>query len=278
MMNPVSNAVSEIQRVIPSQILTEVFGREDYRNWRRTAPVSVDEMIKSKVLRPRVLKDCNLVGGRHVDISLEGLPVYEQGDEDMYAVIYEIPPQRTGNREILSVLSVNYFPFNSTGGVLAAAYGSMSSIAQSDAEGAGQRVMESFGNVPHISSASVELIGYNTVIIRDQMRSTFVYRLRCVVANEENLSNLSVRSYNVLAQACILAVKSHIYNQLTIRIDQGILEQGQPLGQFKAIVDKYEDAEEKYQEYMNKTVRKVLFMNDQISYERFVSIQVNPGL
>lgn len=274
-MNPVSNAIREIENVIPSQILTAVFGHEDYRNWRRQAPASIDEMIRSKVIRPRVLKDCNLVGGRLVYVSTEGLEGYS---EDPFSVMYTIPPQKTGNREIISVMGVNYLPHSSAMGTMGTPYGSVNPVTQSDVETVGQRVMDSYANVPHISSAHAELVGYNTVIIRDQMRSTVIYELRCVLANEENLSNISPRSYPILAKACILAVKSYIYNNLIIRIDQGVLEQGQALGEFKTIVDKYDDAEEQYQNYLETKVKKTLFMNDIESYDRFINIQINPGL
>lgn len=275
MLNPVNHAVQEIQYTIPSQILTEVFGREDYRNWRRTAPVSIDEMIKSKVIRPRVLKDCNLLGGRQIYVSLEGLRSHQQ---DTYTVIYDIPPERTGNREIISVLSANYLPHSAAMGAMGMAYGSVNPITQSDLEAASQRVIDSYANVPHISTAHVELIGYNTILVRDQMRSTLIYEIRCIVANEENLSNISPRSYPAFAQACIYATESYIYNQLIIRMDQGMLEQGQPLGEFKNYVDRFVDSEEKYRTYINEQLRKVLFMSDVMSHTRFITAQINPGI
>lgn len=277
MLNPISNAVREIQMTIPAQILTEVFGREDYRNWRRAAPVSVDEMIKSKVIRPRVLKDCNLIGGREAIISLEGLS--PSVVDDSYAAIYNVPLERTGNRELMSVLSVNYIPSGSAfGGGPGMAYASSNPIAISDVQSVGQRVMDSVSNIPHICSAQAELIGYNTVIIRDSMRATHPYELRCIVANDENLSNISPRSYPNFARACALAVKSYIYNQLIIRINQGVLEQGQELGVFKQIVEEYRESEEQYQDYLKLVLRKVFFMNDMTSHDRYISIQINPGL
>lgn len=275
MINPISNAIREIQMTIPSQILTEVFGREDYRNWRRAAPVSIDEMIKSKVIRPRVLKDCNLVGGRQVIIDLVGI---EGHQEDHYTVIYNIPLSVTGNREIISVLSVGYVSMNAIVGSPGYAYATATPTSMSDLETAGQRVMDSMAAIPHISTASVEMIGYNTIIIRDPMRSNQSYQIRCVISNEENLNNISPRSYPVLAKACLLAVKSYIYNQLNIRIDQGMLEQGQALGKFRDVVDDYKESEEQYQEYLKMVLRKVFFMNDVSSYDRYIGIQINPSV
>ena len=275
MYNPVTNAVQEIERTIPKQILTEVFGREDFRNWRRNAPVTIDEMIKSKVIRPTVIKDCNLIGGRIILLSLEGA-----GFDliDQFTTVYNVPVALTGNREIVSVLSVHYLPALAMSGGPAAPFAMMSPTSVSDVQTAAQRVGDAASNIPHVSSAEAELIGYNTVMIRDSMRSTQIYGLRCVIAHDENLANLSPRSYRHFAKACILATKSYIYNQLVIRMDQGRLEQGQELGRFKDIVDQYADSEEMYQDYIRNVLRKVLFMNDTTSHDRFIRLQVNPSL
>lgn len=275
MLNPISHAIGEIQMTIPPPILTEVFGREDIRNWRRTAPVSIDEMIKSKVLRPRVLKDANLLGGRHAMISLESVRGYQQ---DNYSSIYDIPPQLTGHREILSVLSVHYLPYAMTSSGGSIPMNVTTPSTQSDIGMAAQRVMDSYANVPHVSTAHAELVGYNVVLIRDQTRPSQAYGLRCLLANEENLSNIQPRSYRSFSKACILATKSYIYNQLIIRLGSGMLEQGQSLGEFKNIVDSYSEAEEQYQDFLTNELQKVLLMNDVQSYDRFISFQVHPGL
>ncbi|HXQ35821.1 MAG TPA: hypothetical protein VN843_17530 [Anaerolineales bacterium] len=275
MLNPISNAVKDIHMTIPREILIEVFGRVDPRDWRQMAPLSIDEMIKSKVIRHRVLNDCNLIGGRQALISLVGLEAHCQ---DTYTTIYNIPLERTGNREILSVLSINYLPQSVAMGTIGNPYGSMNSLSIYDTQVVAQRIMDSVSNAPHVSSATCELIGYNTVMVTDNMRATQNYELRCMLANDENLSNLSPRSYPAFSKACFLATKSYIYNTLTIRIDQGVLEQGQSLGKYREIVDEYRESEEQYQEFLKTVLRKVLFMNDVTSHERYISSMINPGI
>ncbi len=275
MQNPITNAIREIQMTIPQQVLTEVFGKEYHGSWRRQAPVSIDEMIRSKVIRPRVLKDCNLIGGREVMIPLEGVPYTEQNP---FTISYNIPNNLTGNREIISVLSVNYLPLNVSGMAASGLYGSSQAVSYSDAASVGQRVMDASSSVAHVSTASAEIIGYNTVIVRDTSRPVQPYTLRCVLSNDENLSNLQPRSHRDFAKACILATKSFIYNELVIRIGQGMLEQGQELGRFREIVDQYSDSEEMYQQFLTETLQKVLFMNDSGAYEKYITLQLNPGL
>ena len=102
-MNPISKAVSEIKFRIPREILNEIFTERQYT--MRFKPVTVDEQIISKVLRARVLVDCDLVGGTEAMISLDGLQ-YDMTDR--YMAVYRIPKDRTQGRTITSVQSLSY--------------------------------------------------------------------------------------------------------------------------------------------------------------------------
>lgn len=275
MLNPVNNAVQEIMYEIPEPILKHVFGFDRHHEWRREAPVSIDEMIKVKVIRPRVLKDCNLIGGREVVISLEGLQAYQP---NTYTSIYDIPLERTAGRSITGILSVSYLPDSTSMGTMGALYAGVNPISMSDAATAAQRVMDSFSNVPHISTAEAEIIGYNTVLIKDQYRPTITYGLRCQMSNDENLSNLQPKSYKAFAHACMLAVKAYVYVNTVVQMDRGRLEQGQDLGVFKQIIDEYKECNAEYHDYLRNVLQKVLFMNDTTTYGRFITLQMNPAL
>lgn len=275
MINPITNALQEVHYAIPREVLTEVFGKEDYQDWRRAAPTTVDEMMMSKVVRPRVLKDCNLVGGRQAIIDLQGLGFYSQ---DAYSTILEIPLERTGNREIISVLSVNYLPTSAAMGSMGTAYGSINPVNQSEFQTVGMKIMDSFGAMPHVAAAQVELIAYNTIVIRDKMRATEIFELRCMLANEENLTNIQPNSYPVIAELVRLAIESYIFKTLRIRLGRGQLEQGMDLTQFREAVDDYRESEKEYKDYLKNTARAVFFMNDTLSHDRFIGVQLNPGL
>lgn len=275
MTTPIGNALQEIHLSIPRQILSYVFGKEEFNNWRRPAPVSVDEMILSKVIRRRVLKDANLIGGKSAWVSLEGL---SGSQTDLYTRVYQVPPERVGRREIMSVLEVSYLSFGMGIGSVGAPYSTGALTGQSDLTTVSQRVQDSFSSIAHVSSADVELIGYNTVMLRDSLQQSQAAMLRCLLSNEENLSNLQPRSYRHFATACKLAVKSYIYNETFITLGQGMMEQGQALGQFKEAIDEYKDAEEMYQTFLTETLMKVLFINDHGSHERFIRMQINPSL
>jgi hypothetical protein len=265
--------LDEIKYTIPQQILGVAF-RDDLYNWRQ-APISLDQQILNKVIKPRVMIDANLVGGAMAIISLEGLPAKYI---DTYSVIFEIPMDRTGGREIVSVLSIGYLPqmtaFNTAGNGM----GTVNPNSMSDLMSAGQRVMDSHSNVPTISNATCDLIGFNTMLIRDQMRVTAAYQIRCILANEANLNNINPRSYLAFTKLCTLAVKSYMYNRMLIAIDQAYLQGGQELGSFRTYIESLADSEEMYQTHLREVWQKTAFMNDVPSYNRYIKMQLSPGI
>lgn len=272
-MSAITKVLDHIKMTIPFEVLRVAF-RDDLHNWRQ-APTGLDALILEKVIKPRVLVDADLVGGSLSIISLEGLgPKYV----DNYSFIYEIPPNMTGNREIVSVLSVGYMPYAGSFGYGTTAQPTLSAGSLNDMTSAGQRVMDSYSNLPVVSTATCDLIGYNTVMIRDSQRLTATYTLRCVLANDVNLVNINPRSWLYFCELAALAVKSFIYNKLIIQIDQAYLSGGQELGSLKNYVDGLADAEQMYQEYLRNTWSSVAFHNDSQSFERFLRIQISPGL
>ena len=187
-MNILSKTLDHIKFTIPIEILNLAF-QDSTPNWRQS-PGSLDDKILNTVIRPRVLVDCDLVSGMTVIVSLEGLvPSYI----DTYTMSYVIPADRLSYRNIIAVLSVGYLPFSQSYNALGSGIGTVSPSSMVDTLSAAQRVGDSMSNIPAISNASIELVGYNTVLIRDQLRITNSYQARMVLANAEDLSNISQR-------------------------------------------------------------------------------------
>ncbi len=272
-MTAISKALDEIKYSIPSEVLKVAF-KDDFANWRQ-APSGIDNQIMNKVIRPRVFIDANLQGGTMVILDLSSLPVKYI---DNHTFIYEIPQDRINYREIVSVLSLGYLP--AAGGFGFGSYNQpfMAPDAMNDFTTAGQRVMDAASAIPVVSTATAELVGFNTVLIRDSQRLTASYTLRCMIGNEQNLTNINPRSWNHFSQLCILAVKSFIYNTMIIKLDQAFLVGGQELGAMKNYIESLVDSEQMYQTYLTDTWSGVAFMNDQPSFERFLRIQISPGL
>lgn len=274
-MNIIRIAVDDIKRKIPSEVLKVVF-QDKTSGWRNAnAPISIDEEIISKVIKSRVIVDTNLLGGQTIVVSLEGLnPRFV----DTFTVVYEIPAERVMFRSIMSVLSISYLPYAASFNSMGAGMGIVNPSSMNDVSGAAQRVGDSMSSIPNISNANVELIGHNTVLIREQVRITNAYQLRCVVANEENLANINPRSFLNFARLCELAVKSHIYNKMIIAMDMAYLSGGQELGAFKTYVENLSDSEEMYGTYLREVWAATAFMNSTQDYSRFIRTQMNPAL
>lgn len=272
-MNVLSKAIDEIKFTIPMKVLVETF-KDDRANWRHTS-VSIDEMILSKVIRPRVLVDANIVGGQMTVVSLGGLmPEFV----DDFTSVYKIPKDRTQGRSIMSLISVGYLPYNYSGGGGNIGGGLMSPNSMSTLMNVGQRIADAVSGIPPISNAYLDLVGENTVLIKDQFRVSSSYFLRCVLGNEENLNNLSPRYYKKFSTLCIFAVKSYIYNTMLVRIDQAYLSGGQELGTVKSVVESYSDMEQMYQDYLKDVWMKVALMNDVHAHTRHIKRLICPGI
>lgn len=263
-MNPISQAISQIKFRIPKRLLEEAFANRT-RSWRAAA-VNIDEAIRNQVIRPRVLVDCNLHGGTETWIGLEEVD-YERTDD--YTTVYRIPKEKTQNRSIIAVLNVTF-----TDALRASAFGITGGCDTSTELQAAQAVMDAHAAIPQTSTAKVTLIGENTVMVRDSMVLPPNIYLRCILANDENLSHLHYRSYPQFIKLCEHAVKAYIYNKLVIEVDVGEIQGGQVIGAIRTILDSYADQEELYQDYMINTFQRVLFMNDDESYSRMQKMLV----
>lgn len=261
-MGPLAKAIDEVKFRIPRAILETVFIKRA-QAWRVT-PLSLDEHILNEVVRPRVLVDCNLVGGTEVFIPLDGVPVQRNND---YTSVYRIPKDKTQGRSIMSVLNITFSDPTKVSSYGVAA-GSQNSIMMQ----AGQAVMDAMGSIPVTSTAYVQLIGENVVMVRDTVVLPANIYLRCVLANDENMAHLQLRSYREFAQLATLAVKAYIYNEYVITMDIGELHGGQQLGRFKEIIDGYADSEELYQTFLTEQWQKVALMNDRESYTRLLRL------
>lgn len=257
-MNPISRAISEARYQIPDEILQALF--YDRTKHMRSTPDTITENLKAVVIRPRVLVDCDIVGGTEILVRLEGLMTSRPDD---FTSIYRIPKSLTQNRSILSVLNVT---FNDPTGI--AYYGMAAGCQSTQMMATAQGLLDAAGTIPVTSTSQVQLIGENVVSVRDTTILPANAFLRCMLASDENMSHLQLRVFRQFSQLCVLAIKSYIYNKLVIRVDVGELMGGFQLGRFREIVDSYSDSEELYQTYLREVWQKVSIMNDAQKWTR----------
>lgn len=266
-MNPILKAVSEVKWRVPPPILAYAFREQTYR-WRST-PINIDEQIINKVIRPRVMVDCDLVGGTEVLIQLDGMP---RENVDPLTIVYNIPKHHTNGRTITSVLSVSYV--NAQTAAYLNQNQNFAPCSTSPVLVAGQAMMDAMTPGPVPSSARVQLIGENTVMIREVALVSGIGYLRCILANDENLSHLQMRSLPHFCKLVELAVKAYIYNQTIVEVDEGVLQGGAEIGKYREIIEGWSDMEEMYQEYLREKMTKVLYMNDRETYERHLKLLI----
>ena len=255
-MNVFDYSLRQIKFQIPPELLnitfTEYYDATD-------SPLSIDERIMSKVLRPRVYQDCNMISGIHTKIDLSNIKA-----ERIYTGewILRVPKSKTQGKSILSPLELIcnvmypgiYTGFNTT---------STLDIAT--------KMYNNLASHNIIQSSKLELIGENTILVHDNTTYMYASVLRCVLEYDENLSTLPPRSFRHIAHLCVLAVKAYIYTHLYVKLDQGYIYGGHELGTIKELADSYSDANEQYDEYLKTVVMKVLFMSDGQRYERYIN-------
>jgi hypothetical protein len=276
-MNAITKAIEEIHYSIPIEVLYAGFTVDEPPELVNFT--SLSEKIRSKCIKSRVLVDANIVGGVHVIVPISSVAPSFWAE---YYTVYKIPSDLINNREIVSALNLVFIPYNQTVGPNMAVNSINSITIYGNYQPATVSVADRIGTAQQdigiLTNTHIELIGHNTVAIYQNYMALVNYGLRCLVSNDEDLNNISPRSYKAFAKLAILAVKSYIYNKLVVKLNMGYLHGGQELGQFKAIIDSYEGAEEEYNRVLKEEWMAVAAMNDTANYQRILKTMIHPGL
>ena len=84
-MNAIEKALQDVLFTIPRELLHHSFIKRGSSVIKY--PVSLETVIREKVITARVLTDCNLVGGVQLEIPLVSLnPVYTEGNNAVYKI------------------------------------------------------------------------------------------------------------------------------------------------------------------------------------------------
>jgi hypothetical protein len=272
-MNAIEKAIYDVTHSrIPKALLEKTFIGAAI-SWREVAVVNLDEQIRSLVIVPRVLVDCDLVGGEQAVINLDGLSFFKPDD---YQTVIKVPMSRTNQRTIMSALHVSFLSQSVAAymqgmNVSGTGYNSNENSATMNTAAG---VISALDKIPVVSTAKVALVAENTILIRDIITMYPNCYLRCILANDSELANINHRSYPAFTKLVEYAVKAYIYNKLIIEIGEDELRGGQALGVFKTILDSYADAEQNYQDYLKTVWTKTAVANDQMTYERLIKVSV----
>lgn len=272
-MNMLQSTLDEVLFRIPEEVLNLAFMKEQ-RSWRR-APTNLNEEILNKVIKPRIMKRMSERGGQTVMVNLKDItPIFN----DRQVTVYRIPPHLLNNREIVCVLSASYLPSGMSFTGFGTQVGTVYPGGTSELTMLGTRIMDAASSLPIISTAQIDLVGHNTIMVRDQIKNVGMYQVRLQVTDDPYLNNIHPRSAMVLSKLFELGIKAYVYNKLIVKMDAGVLDMGQELGAFRNIVESYSDAEEMYQEWLRTKWGKIAFLNDEHRSNRHIRSMINPSL
>ncbi len=275
-MNALIYAINEITHVIPHELLQAAFTIDDSPETVNLN--TVDDKILRKLLRKRVLIDLNITGGIETIIPLNNV---QPSFYEYFYTIYQIPPEMTMNKEIVSALNIMLMPGSGVfgqGNLGGNSFGNIGYMNENPVMNVANRIGSAASPSGVLSNAHLEIVGYNTILIYANFRVLTNFGLRVLLENDNNLNNIQPRSYKDVAMACILACKAYIYNKLIIPVNSGYLASGQDLGMFKSILESYSEAEADYNTFLKERLGAVLFMNDTTRHNRFIASMINPSL
>lgn len=271
-MNAIQYSLNHIRHTIPEGILQLAFSPrtvvQPAMRWNQNNEmVSIDQQIRDKVIEGRVNIDCNLVGSMQIAIDLTGVQ-YEQFD--MATRVFRIPYDKTGGRRIVSVQTLNYLTYHGMPGHNQG-YGNQML-------GAAMDLYRAVSSMPIVSTANCQLIGDNTVMVRDEaLHLSDQLAMTCLVDNDSEMNNLNPGIFPVYAKLVELATKAYIYTQMIIPMDQGVLHGGMSLGRISDTVQDYADANEMYQQVFSEQYRKASFTNDRPRMHGFIRSMIGRG-
>jgi hypothetical protein len=258
-MNAIAYAVNRIKRAIPKEVLNFAYV-DDYGELE-----TIESMLES-VIRQTVLVDTNIVAGRTVYLRLSEEMVIER--DEFGHKVFTIPSTALAGNKILSVHSIirdNTMSITSDN-VSGRTYSSGSDLLNTSITLLNNISASSYIDV----TASLSLIGNNTIHILEDIGTLDGLTLKLVVENQSLINNLNTRAFIKFSELCLLAVKSDIYNRTIIKMDTDKLVYGQSLGIIKSKIEEYADADQMYFEYLDDVWRKTTFFANDVDMNNYV--------
>ena len=223
--------------------------------------VTIESQIIDTVLIPRVLKDCNLVGGEilRIDLRKTNISLEDQG------VVIHVPKHVINNRKIMSVHGVTMsddFVYRHRDEYI---YEQGNSLGRDfDIDGI------------NLAFTRSRLIGNNTILVEGITQINFLPNIiiELMVTNSNRLGNIDGAYYSVFSEMANHAVGSYIYLMLRRAVNQYSIKGGSTYDGIKEIISELGDEEEKYVDMRDNVWPKVSRLSDTESYNRQIRLSV----
>jgi len=249
MVNAIDLALTEVHFQIPYKLLQLAFMRNT-----KQFNLSMDEEIMAQVISPRVIKHCNLVGGKYKEIILR-TEFWEPIQLEKAALVsnigqysvYRIPPEEREGLPLIDVTEVEWPGVQNGYGLPYSGYYSGNSVAN-----AARKMLDSqtFRSTP--PKPTVEVLSGDLIRLNPSQHNHMQWVLTCRLAYDDNFMNMEPSAAKVFAELCVEAVKSYIYNTIVIAMDQAYIEAGAELGVVKSTIEEYKESEARFKELLEK--------------------------
>ena len=255
-------AIISIFNNIPREILQ--IGFQDKEPFEATLPL--EQLIISRVIRKRVLKEVNVFGGKTTQIVLhyKYLEEFRYDESDYYArtgiySLYRIPPEE---REYCPIVEVHNLMY---AGNYAGHYPQSSGwMGGQTVPSLGQAVLDSHTFASSPPKPMVEVLNGDLIKLTPSQHAHVPWLMSCRISYDENATNMATNMIEPFAKVCTAAVKAYLYNTMIIRLNKAYITQGYELSEYKSIIDRYADQEERYQELKNELAGAAMLSPDRI--------------
>ncbi len=269
-MSVIDKLIFEIKQAIPPPVLEVAFMKRKGRNHKYAG--DLDWEIRNKVIDARIRVDLSILGAETINVPLRHAEVQFLENQD-YRTVLRVPKSLTKGRPISQVIAFNYW-FNTVAADLNNGWQTSSyniqSCGNSPMMGAAQQILRAASPAPINSSANVELIGENVVVINDYMGKVQQGSLTVRVGQDEELSNWNGAAIFHLSRYAVMAAKAWVWSNTIIDLDSGCLYGGAELSRIQQIIDGYADANDNYVDYRDEVIQAVNAMNDGARHQTFL--------
>ncbi|MNZ13952.1 hypothetical protein D3C78_308650 [compost metagenome] len=270
-MDLISNALDWVKLEIPDEVLRYTFSPTRYDPSKNgmirdySTGVSLDTIIRRKIIDGRVMTDINLCSGVELFLPLNNV---ESERVDNWTYIYRIPKEMTQGRSITEVYGLSYGQGHTLGNV------GVISEDRSMVLEAAAGLMQSNASWTQVQTAYCTLVADNTVMVTNMNRVPGISYLRCLVSHDPNLANMSGHYADKFNELVTLATKAYIYTRTIIPLDEGAIRGGASLGRIREVVDSYADALTMYKESLRDKWRKAGVMSNKAQHHRLLRYTV----
>ena len=242
--------LEEIYFTIPEEIINLAFMNN--RNQRINQIANVDEMMLSKVIRKRVIKDMDLATQETITVPIDKCEILHT---DTLSAVIRIPDRVLGSRKVISAISAVERPR-----VVNDLVSRSSLFNTNPLLNATNKLMTAHDDINLSHSARVELVGENTIYVENIYTSFNQYDIKLLVGNDPNLTNIPPKVYKAVSKLAVYAVKSFIHINLIVKLDEGYIRGGHEINAVKGLIDDYRSAEEDYQDYYENNWKAISMM------------------